>query len=82
MVVEVAAAGLEQQEVLAVVAAVALQTPVADQFPLKFLILRSMQLVTETQQAHQQEILVTHKIILEQQAVAVQAVQADQERHG
>jgi hypothetical protein len=82
MEVEVAAAGVGQQEVLAEAVAVALQIQVVDQFPLKFLILRSMQLVTETQQAHQQEILVAHKNILEQQAAAVQAVQADQERHG
>jgi hypothetical protein len=70
MAVVVEEAGPEQQEVLAVVAAVALQTPVLAQFLLKFLFLSIMQSDTEIQQAHQQEILATHKSIQVPQVVA------------
>jgi hypothetical protein len=60
------------------VAAVALQTQVVDRFLLKFLILRSMQSDTETQQAHQQATQQIFKSILEQQVEVAQELPADQ----
>jgi hypothetical protein len=60
------------------VAAAALQTQVVDRFLLKFLILRSMQSDTETQQAQLQATQQIFKSILEQQVEVAQELPADQ----